>query len=46
MTSGKFSVSAQELETFWSFEGLMSAHQVLNALEDAEARARREAQKK
>jgi hypothetical protein len=33
----------QQLETFWSFSDLMQAHAVLDALEDAEAKAIKEA---
>lgn len=43
MTSPRLCVSAAELEDRWSFDDLMEAHDVLDALEDAEAHAMRQA---
>ena len=39
MSSERFSVSLVEVETQWSLDDLMDAHDVLDALERAEAEA-------
>lgn len=38
LTSGKFTVTAAELEDRWSFSDLMEAHEVLDTLEAVDGR--------
>ena len=39
MTSSRFSVGLREVEEEWTLDDLLDAHDVLDALEDAEAQA-------
>ncbi len=46
LLSPKLTVTMQELETAWSYEDFIVAHQTLTALEEAEEKALERANKK
>jgi hypothetical protein len=46
LVSERYTVSRRELETYWTIEDVLSAHQVLDAIDEAHERARIKAERK